>query len=93
MVILSKNKVRQTIAGLGDYWAKPGAALTAAQTALWDAGFTVQFPSFNCHDRCAHHTQSFALMTTEGKQVETRLLLSWHWMSSGNQCEVVMYLT
>lgn len=91
--IRRNDPVRNKVCEIATYWAKPGAALTALQSILFDHGVELtHVPSFAVSDKVPDYTAKFHL-SKGGDHLDTALVLSWHWMPSGEQVEVVSYLT
>lgn len=97
-----KHPVRNAIASHKIYWDKPGHALTDLQGILFDHGFQLaHVGSFNVHDKTPDHTQNFPLMKMNnpekpeegGVDIDSMLVFNWHWMPSGNKCEVTAYIS
>ena len=100
--IKSKDKVRNAVSSIKNYWPTPGHALTNIQQTLHDHGYALAgVPSFNVSDKTPDYTQRFPLekMTNPEKpdegadRVDNLLVFSWHWMSSDKQCEVTAYIS
>jgi len=100
--IKSKDKVRNAVASIKNYWPKPGHALTNIQQTLHDHGYALAgTASFNVSDKTPDYTQRFPLekminleKPEEGAEsVENVLSFSWHWMPSGDKCEITAYIS
>jgi hypothetical protein len=100
--IKSKDKVRNAVASIKNYWPKPGHALINIQQTLHDHGYALAgTASFNVSDKTPDYTQRFPLekminpeKPEEGAEsVENVLSFSWHWMPSGDKCEITAYIS
>jgi len=100
--IKSKDKVRNAVASIKNYWPKPGHALTNIQQTLHDHGYALAgTASFNVSDKTPDYTQRFPLekminpeKPEEGAEsVENVLSFGWHWMPSGDKCEITAYIS
>lgn len=101
-IIKRSDKVRNAVASIDTYWRKPGLALTKIQGILHDHGYTLGgVPSFNVSDKTPEYTQRFSVeklrnpeKPDEGSDpVNSMLIFMWHWMPSGDQCEITAYLS
>lgn len=91
--IKRNDPVRNKVCELRTYWPKPGHALTALQDILFNHGIELdRVPSFPVSDKTPDYTVRFGL-TRDGHYLESSLVMSWHWMASGEQVEIVSYLT
>jgi hypothetical protein len=101
MVIHQRDPVRGAVASMESYWPKPGAALTTAMEILRGHGYIIPYASFAVHDKTPDYTQRFEVQkmvdpkdpNSDTEETGSWLVLSWHWMPSGSQCEVTCYLS
>jgi len=99
--ILRKDPVRNEVSSIETYWKKPGAALTHIQELLQKRGYLIEHASFNVHDRTPDYQQIFSIgkiidpsdPNSETTSTDSDLIFNWHWMESGNQVEIVAYIS
>jgi hypothetical protein len=99
--INSRDPVRNAVAGIQNYWSKPGVALSTIQSILYDHGYTIKIPSFDVHDKTPEYTQKFDIHkiinpedpNSASEETNSSLIFGWHWMPSGEQVEITAYIS
>ena len=100
--IKPSDKVRNKIGSIKSYWLKPGEALTHIQGLLHEHNYIVDNPSFDISDSKEDGQQNFSLSRFADEKayqdgvfvhVDNVLVFNWHWMPSGNQVEIVSYIS